>query len=484
MKSDNIIDIYSFISDIYSDFFVTKTYWFWFVNIYIWVVNLFIMIYDLMSKFFDTLNRIWSNDSLKKKIMFTLLMILLYRLLVYIPVPFVNIDNLNAARFGSSGLQYFAMLLGGSFDRFSIIAVWLTPYINASIITQLLANIIPSWEELSNEWEAGQKKIQQYTRYITFPLAILQSIGMTYLINSQFGGNIIDVTQFFPNVMGTAIVLSFGSILLMWMAELITEKWIGNGTSMIIFANIVSGIVTNLYSSIIWADNKFILFIAVFILILMLIILAVFIIKTVKEIPVLYSRQGKVQQTSTLPFPLNPVGMVPIIFAIAFVSFPYLATQILIKFGTNHARVEWLASWIEKNFNFYNTNHSRQLTLSYFLLIVFFTFFYTLIQFNPEKIADNIQSRWWFIPSVRPGKETVNYINKILMHLCLRGGSILWFLGIYSTLLNYIPALHDIMSKLWSIPIAITGSGIIIIVWVVQDIMNKINSELVMTKYN
>lgn len=437
-----------------------------------------------MSSFFDTLNRIWSNNTLKKKILFTLLMLLLYRLLVYIPVPFVNIENLNAARFGSSGLQYFAMLLWGSFDRFSIIAVWLTPYINASIITQLLANIIPAREELSNEWEAGQKKIQQYTRYITFPLAILQSIGMTYLINSQFGGNIIDVTHFFPNVVATAIVLSFWSMLLMWMAELITEKWIWNGTSMIIFANIVSGIVTNLYSSIIWAENTLVLFVAVFVLIVMLVLLAVFVIKTIKEIPVLYSRQGKVQQTSTLPFPLNPVGMVPIIFAIAFVSFPYLGTQVLTKFGTNHARVQGLSSWIETNFNFYSTNHSRELTLVYFLLIVFFTFFYTLIQFNPEKIADSIQSRWWFIPWIRPGKETVNYINKILMHLCLRGWSILWFLGIYSTLLNYVPALHDLMAQLGNIPVAITGSGIIIIVWVVQDIMNKVNSELIMTKYD
>lgn len=437
----------------------------------------------LMSNFFDTINKIWSNNSLKKKILFTLFIILIYRLLVYIPVPFVNIENLNAARFGSSGLQYFAMLLGGSFDRFSLVAVWLTPYINASIIVQLLTNVVPSWEELSNEWETGQKKIQQITRYITFPLAILQSIGMTYLINSQFGGNIIDVSYFFPNVISTAVVLSFGSILIMRLSELITEKWIGNGTSMIIFANIISGIVTNLYSSIIGAESTITLFLAVFILIVMLIVLSIFIIKTIKEIPVLYTRQGKVQQTSSLPFPLNPVWMVPIIFAIAFVSFPYLATQVLTKFGSNHPRVESMAAWIEGNFNFYNTNHSRQLTLVYFLLIMFFTFFYTLIQFNPEKIADNIQSRWGFIPSVRPGKETVDYINKILMHLCVWGGGILWFLGIYSTLLNYIPTLHNLMAQLGSIPVAITGSGIIIIVWVVQDIMNKINSELVMSKY-
>lgn len=436
-----------------------------------------------MSNFFDTINKIWSNNSLKKKILFTLFIILIYRLLVYIPVPFVNIENLNAARFGSSGLQYFAMLLGGSFDRFSFIAVWLTPYINASIIVQLLTNVVPAREELSNEWEAGQKKIQQITRYITFPLAVLQSIGMTYLINSQFGGNIIDVTHFFPNVVSTALVLSFGSMLIMRLSELITEKWIGNGTSMIIFANIISGIVTNLYSSIIGAESTLTLFLAVLVLIVMLILLSVFIIKTIKEIPVLYTRQGKVQQTSSLPFPLNPVGMVPIIFAIAFVSFPYLATQVLTKFGSNHPWVEWMSARIEANFNFYNTNHSRQLTLVYFLLIVFFTFFYTMIQFNPEKIADNIQSRWWFIPSVRPGKETVDYINKTLMHLCVWGGSILWFLGIYSTLLNYIPTLHDLMAQLGSIPVAITGSGIIIIVWVVQDIMNKVNSELVMTKY-
>lgn len=436
----------------------------------------------MISKFFENVNKVWSNNSLRKKILFTLLMIALYRLLVYIPVPFVNIDNLHNQTI-SWWLQYFAMLLGWNFDKFSIVAVGLTPYINASIITQLLANIIPAWEELSSEWESGQKKIQQYTRYIAFPLAILQSIGMVYLINNQFWAGIIDVSNF-TNVIMTALVLTFGSMLLMRLAELITEKWIGNGTSLVIFSNIISGIITNLYASIIGTDNEVVLFLIVFLLIAFLTIIAIFTIKSMKEIPVLYSRQWKVQQTSTLPFPLNPVGMVPIIFAIAFVSFPYLMTQVLTNFGTNHPRVESMSSWIEANFNFYNTNHSRQLTLVYFLLIIFFTFFYTMIQFNPEKIADNIQSRWWFIPSIRPGKETVQYINKVLMHLCLRGWATLWFLGIFSTLLNYIPALYNIMAQLGSIPLAITGSGIIIIVWVVQDMMNKVNSEMIMAKYD
>lgn len=155
-------------------------------------------------------------------------------------------------------------------------------------------------------------------------------------------------------------------------------------------------------------------------IVLVLVLLSILLIKTRKDIPVIYARQGQVQETASLPIPLNPVGMIPIIFAIAFATFPYLVSQIVINMGSQNQSIQGIAQWIEINFNIYTENPSRWVIIFYFILIVLFTFFYAMITFNPEKIADNIQKRGGFIPGIRPGEETANYLNKILMHLCFR----------------------------------------------------------------
>ena len=197
----------------------------------------------------------------------------------------------------------------------------------------------------------------------------------------------------FGTIALVALTMAFGSMLLVWIGDLITEHGIGNGTSMIIFASIVAGISSSLYSSIGSATNRLSITLFILVFVALLVILCIFFIKTLKEIPVIYARQGKVQQTSTLPFPLNPVGMVPIIFSIAFVSFPYLITQLIAKFGGSTQGLKNTADRIEANFNIYNQNPTRLTIGVYFLLVVFFTFFYAMVQFNPEKIADNIQKR-------------------------------------------------------------------------------------------
>lgn len=424
----------------------------------------------------------FTNKAIRNKLMITLGIIALYRFLVYVPVPFADVDVLNLSTWvWSSALSYFALLLWWTLDSFSILAVWVAPYINASILIQLLTGIIPKLEQLQDEWEVWQKKIAQITRWITFPLAILQWFWVSYFVNYYLWGNAIDLT--WNVIILVALVMAFGTMLLLYLWDLITEKGIGNGISMIIFASILSWLSGSVFSSVWATTNKLPVIIFIVCFIAVLTILSIYLIKTLKEIPVIYARQWKVQQTSTLPFPLNPVGMVPIIFAVAFVSFPYLLSQLLSRFGGSTAYIKNASVRIEQNLNIYVNQPTALTIIVYFLVIVFFTFFYALVTFNPERIADNIQKKWWFIPSVRPGKETAKYISTTLSHLCLRGGIWLWLLGIFSYILRYIPFLENLFQWFGSIPVVVTGSGIIIIVWVVQDLINKIRSDKYMDTY-
>lgn len=440
-----------------------------------------------MTEIFKYILDIWANKSIRKKIIFTIAILVLYRLLVFIPVPFVDLKTLIEATNiqNSWWLEYFAMLLWWTLDQFSIIAVWLIPYINASIIMQLLTSVLPQLEDLQEQWEVWTIKIQQYTRRLAFPLAFLQSIWMVYFINHILWGNIIN-TSSLATVLLSAFVLTVWTVMLMWLWETITEKWISNWTSLIIFANIVAWISSKIFtytSSNSWADLVSIL-LFMLIVVLVLVILSVLLIKTRKEIPIIHARHGKVQETAILPIPLNPVWMIPIIFSIAFVTFPYLLSQVITKYANVSGSMAAASNWISQNLNIYTQTPSMLVIFIYFAFIVLFTFFYTLIVFNPDKMADNIQKRWWFIPWIRPGEETAKYINSTLMHLCLWWWIWLWLIWIYSYILSYIPFIESITRSLGSIPVIVSGSWVIIIVWVVQDLVNKINADLVMAKYD
>ena len=436
-----------------------------------------------MSKFRKKFNSIISNKSLMKKIWFTLWILAIYRLLVHIPVPIVNIDNLMGQiwAISSSGLWYLVMMMWWSLDNFSIIAIWLSPYINASIIMQLLWAVIPSLEQLTEEWEAWQQKINQYTRYLSIPLAFLQWIGMVFFINYSLWGNVIDTSA--GTLILAALAMTVGSVILMRLWELITEKWIANGISILIFSSIVAWITQSVYGSFSGTTNIWWMLIFMLVIVLVLIVLSIFILKSVKEIPIIYARKGKVQESSILPIPMNPVWMIPIIFAMAFVSFPYLLSKIIAQFQPMNTKLVHAADWIEANLNIYSQQPGWLAVLLYFALIVLFTFFYTLIVFSPEKMSDNIQKRWGFVPGIRPWKETSTYINKILMHLCLWWWLWLALVGIYSYILNYIPFIQNLVASLWSLPVVVTWSGVIIIVWVVQEIINKIETDLIMQRY-
>lgn len=437
-----------------------------------------------MEKILKKLQELRENPSIKKKIIFTFAMLALYRLLVFIPVPFVDITELMARTIntGDSGVGYFIMLLWGSLEQFALIAIGLAPFINASIIMQLLGSVVPKLEELTEQGDAGQQKIQQYTRYLSVPLAFLQSIGMVFFINYLLGGNVVSTAPL--SLILTAFTMTVGSVLLMWIGELITEKGVSNGISMLIFASIVAGITQKIYWSMAGSDNFIGVILFMLIIVLGLVLLSIFILKSIKEIPIIYARRWKVEETSSLPIPMNPVGMIPIIFSIAFVSFPYLLSKLITQFQPMNTRLVGMANWIEANLNIYTQQPWIPAIVLYFILIIVFTFFYTLIVFSPEKISDNIQKRGWFIPGIRPGKETAKYINWILMHLCFWWGAGLAFIGIYSYILNYIPFIQTLVQSLGSLPVVVTGSGVIIIVWVVQEIISKIKTDMLMQRYD
>jgi preprotein translocase subunit SecY len=438
-----------------------------------------------MKKFSRKVQEILNNKTLMKKIYRTIGILAIYRLLIFIPVPFVDLQTLMSQTIeagAAGGFGYLIMLMGGALSNFAIIGIGVSPYITSSIILQLLSSVIPHLEQLTEQGEVGQAKINQYTRYLTFPMAFLQGLGMVFIMNSMLGGTAID-TGNIGIVVLTAFILSVGSMLLMWLGEIITEKGISNGISMLIFASIVSGIVQSAYTSLTAGSSRRKILIFMVLIVLVLILLSIAILKSTKEIPVIYARSGKVQQSSILPIPLNPVGMVPIIFAMAFVSFPYLISQLITQFQPANEKLMAMANRVRVHLNIYSQTPGWLAIILYVIFIVAFTFLYTLITFSPDRISDNIQKRGGFVPGIRPGRATAKYINGILMHLCLRGGLGLALVGIYSYLLNMFPFISSIAQSVGGLPIIVTGSGIIIIVGVVQDMLNKVDTELVMAKY-
>lgn len=437
----------------------------------------------MRDKFLKTIKSVLNNKYIVDKIVFTLIILAIYRLLVFLPVPFADIGALMSRTLdtSTSWLGYFVMLLWWALESFSIIAIWLAPYINSSIIMQLMWSVIPKLEELTEQGEAWQMKIQQYTRYLTVPLAFLQWIGMVYFINYMLWWTVI-VTSL-HNILLSAFVMTVGAVMLMRLWELITEKGISNWISLLIFASIVAWMTQQIYSDVSWSSSLIGVIIFMLVIVLVLILFSIFILKSMKEIPVVYARRWKVEQTSMLPIPMNPVWMIPIIFSIAFVSFPYLLSKMIVQFQPMNAKLVSFSNRIEANLNIYSQQPWIRAIVFYFALIVAFTFFYTLITFSPDKISDNIQKRWGFVPGIRPWKETAKYINWILMHLCLRGWVWLALIWSYSYLINYIPFIQDIVQSIGSLPVVVTWSWVIIIVWVVQDIINKVQADLLMQKY-
>lgn len=421
--------------------------------------------------------QIWNSKDLRKKILFTLAILFIYRVMAHITVPGANLDAIRTISSSQNALlEVFSLLTGGSTENFSIVLMGISPYINASIIIQLLTVISPKLEEISKEGESGRRKLNSYTRWLTLPLAFLQSYGMIILINSQSHIPIITDLSNPAVVIPIMLTISAGTLLLVWLGEQMTEKGVGNGISLIIFASIMSSIPSMLGQGLFLTqndDSKLIPFIAVTLITILLITVVVLINEGFRKVPITYAGRGVKGEDSSLPIRLNQAGMIPIIFAVALVSFP----GIVAKFLTN-ATSPWLQTVGSKMETLFTPN-SIGYMVAYFLLVIAFTYFYVSITFNPEQVAENIQKRGGYVPGIRPGKQTAEYLQKISNRLTLFGALFLATIAILPILLQYIFQ----TSGVGTVPLLISGAGIIIIVGVVLEIMRQINAMLVMHDY-
>lgn len=429
------------------------------------------------------LKRIFQAPDLRKKILFTIFAIAIYRIVSHITVPGVDHTALAKLFTQNELLGVFSILTGGSLQHFSIVLMGLTPYINASIIVQLLTVVIPKLEELNKEGEQGRNKINSYTRWLTFPLAFMQSYGMILLLNksaSSGGGTLIPNITDWNVILPIMAMVTAGTLFVMWLGELMTEKGLGNGISMLIFASIVSGIPPVLGQTLGIAQfdqTKLIPFVILAAITIALTIFVVLVTEGARQIPVSYAgRSGGKGSQSTLPVRINQAGMVPIIFSVSLITFPTIIAQ----FVQNSANptIKSIATFVLNNFN--GTSPGGLYILLYILFIMVFTFFYVSITFDPRKIAENIQKRGGFIPGIRPGRETAEYLAGVSNRLNLWGGLFLGFVAVLPILLKIFFA----SQSFGSVPLLISGAGLIIVVGVVLELIRQINAQLVMHNYD
>ncbi len=427
---------------------------------------------------FKYLKQIWQSATLRRRILFTLFILLVFRIAAHITVPGVNIAALKNVFEQNSLLGVFSALTGGSMEQFSIVLMGLAPYINASIIMQLMTVVIPKLEALSKEGMEGRRQINKYTRWLTVPLAFLQSYGMIILLNQSSQGRLIPGAGDPGVVIPIMLIVTGGTIFIMWLGELITEKGIGNGISLIIFTGIIAGIPTifgRMLGTFQAGDTTkmghFILFI---LLTLLLLVFVVIISEGQRNIPITYATRatGGKGEKSVLPIRVNQAGMIPIIFAISMVTFPSVIAQFFSV--SDSSALQATADFINKYLNANNPSYFYLVT--YFLLIVAFSYFYVSVTFNPDNVAETIQKRGGFIPGIRPGRQTAEFLGKTSSHLNLFGGS-------FIALVAVVPIVFTKYTTLSPGDLIISGAGLIIMVGVVLELIRQIDAQLVMHDY-
>ena len=422
----------------------------------------------------------WTNigkiPELQRRILFTIGILAAYRLGVHIPIPGINPAALKAFFDQSSTGGLFNMIntfTGGGFSNMSVFALGIMPYITASIILQLLTVVFPYLDKLSKEGEVGRKKITQYTRYLTVVLASIQGIGITSLLLSQsVNGTSIALSNSIGFKIMTVLTLTAGTALIMWLGEQITERGIGNGISLIIFAGIIaklpSGIVKTLTQ---YSNNEISLLTLLFVGIGMILVIGaiVYIERAQRKIPVQYpsrtvGRKMMKGVKTSLPLKVNPSGVIPPIFASSMLMFP---SSIAGAFQSNESNVaNIIASALSPMSWQYNT--------IYGILIIFFVFFYTAVQFNPVDVAENLKKQGGYVPGVRPGQKTAEFIDRILTRIMVGG----------SLYLVAVCVLPTILLVTVNVPFYFGGTGLLIVVGVAMDTASQIESHLITRHYD
>lgn len=430
-----------------------------------------------------TLRQVYRSPDLRRRVLTVLGLLVIFRFLAHVPVPVPNNQALSSflnTIFNSNKVLGFAdVFSGGALANFSIIMMGVGPYINASIIIQLLTQVIPHLENLQKEGEMGRRKLNQYTRILTLPLALLQSFGMVLLI--QQTSERVASTDLIghPNLFQWLVMISTitaGTILLMWIGEIITEKGIGNGISLIIFCGIISQVPTSAgqFATLVSGDTSKILTLIFFLIAILAVIAFVVILNEgTRNIPVSYAKRTRGNRVyagidTHLPLRVITAGVIPIIFALAFLSVPGLLGQVL-----TNAKTPWVASLAQNLTAWFNPN-GLIYGISYFVLVVGFTFFYTSVVFNPKDIAENLQKQGGFIPGIRPGNQTASYLKRVINRITLAGAV---GLGIIAVL----PFIAQSFTN--SQVLTFGGTGLLIVVSVAIETLKQLEAQAITTSY-
>jgi len=418
-----------------------------------------------------TVAKAWNIPDLRKKIIFTLCMLIIFRIGAQIPVPGMDRDVLAQTFDSDTGLfALFNLFSGGAFSNFTIFALSITPYITASIILQLLTIAVPSLERLAREGTEGRKKIAAYTRYLTVGLAVVQAIGVTI---GLFRQALISTDVF--SVIVIVMVLTAGTAFLMWLGEMINERGIGNGISLIIFAGIIARLPSACQE--IWAKlqegTMSIITLIVFALFCIVVIVGIIEVQQgQRRIPVQYAKRvvGRKMyggQATHIPLKVNQAGVIPVIFAMAFLQFPLTITYFMNAQGD---AAQWIEKWLSP------TGSPGVWVYAAFnaVLIIFFTYFYTSVTFNPVEVAENMKANGGFIPGIRPGRATVEYLNRVMTRITFVGAIFLAAVAILPT----------IVSQLGGLNFHFGGTSLLIAVGVALDTMKQLENQMVMRNYS
>jgi preprotein translocase subunit SecY len=416
------------------------------------------------------LGNAWSVPELRRKLMFTLAMIALYRLGAYVPLPGINREALAAFQDqlgGNAITGLFGVFTGGAFNNLSVFALGIMPYITASIVMQLLTVAIPRLQELAKEGETGQQKITQYTRYFTLALAFIQSIAMVLFFRSgQFGGVLTGATVL--DIYLIVITLTTGTMLIMWLGELISQRGLGNGISLIISSAILSRAPSAIQS--LWEAGNVLNMVILAVLAVLIVAAIVFVNEGQRRIPITYAKRQVGRRMSQggstyLPLKVNMAGVIPIIFASSLLIFPVVLSQ----FAGNDPN-----SVLGRLAQFFAPGNAPYLVL-YAILIMMFTYFYTAVQFNPIEHADNLKKSGGYIPGIRPGQPTALYLNTVLTRITLFGAIFLAAVAVVPYAITGVLNLGN--------TIFLGGTSILIVVGVSLDTVRQLESQLMMRNY-
>lgn len=419
----------------------------------------------------EKIRKIWKIKDLRNSILFVLGMLVIFRAAAHIPIPGVDLDNLRKFMSGNQILGLLNIFSGGTMENFSIVMLGVAPYITSSIIFQLLVMIVPKLEELQKEGESGQQKINMWTRLCTVPLAIVQSFAMIRLLEQSQYQIIPDMDMF--KMISIIVTITAGTVFLMWIGELITDKGVGNGISLLIFAGIIAALPRAIQNLIVNYNPSDLYTYLLFAGIAVITVVGVVIISEgQRNIPVSYAKQIRGNKmyggsNTHLPLRVNMAGVIPIIFAISVVLFPPMIAQFFVNGGG------WFASFSQFVVNAFNNQIFYGVL--YFLLVFGFTYFYTAVIFHPQKIAENLQRQGGFIPGIRPGKQTEAYLAKTMNRLIFIGALFLGLIAILPLILRGFTGTQAL---------ALGGTSLLIVVSVAIETAKQIDSQIEVHEYD